>query len=322
MTIPHPVHPEHGAPSPRDHRVLRTMESFPKLGEFTQTQRETSNPPSTPTLVLPMKLSYPHSVRIRFPDLPGRKPSERQTTLAIRPEAQDKAHHLITITHSGTALYWAFMTGEGNVDTTPDWQNLPIPPEPGTAQSNRTHSKHRNQVAFDRYGLSTQDRATIADALKYVVIPALTQRAKGSRKQADANQMEAYANRIKLQIDEILRHAGQELKPTFHMATADFNTQACQFDLIPVTKDPPAPEYVPCPNMEDILSKLSPDIASKAANHLGRTPFARVYEDTTIWMIKPRQERYWTQAAALNDADIIFKDHMEAAQPAPGQQAP
>ena len=317
MTNPHPVHPEHGAPSPRDHRVLRTMESFPKLGEFTQAQQETDGILSTPTLVLPLKLSYPHSVRIRFPNLQGRGPSNKHTTLAIRAEVQEKAHHLLTVTHSHVALYWAFMTGEGQADAVPHWQDLPVPPGPGAPPPNSIHPKHRNQAAFQRYRFSTQDSATIADALKYVVIPALTQRAKGNRKQATPAHMETYANRIKLQIDEFLRHTGQELRPTFHMATAGFNTQACQFDLVALTKDPRAPEYVPCPNMEGILSKLSPDIASKAANHLERTPFARVYDGTSIWMIKPRQERYWTEAAALNDADIIFNDHMQADQPTP-----
>ena len=317
MPTPHPVHPEHGAPSPRDHRVLRTMESFPKLGEFTQAQQETDSVRSTPTLVLPLKLSHPHSARIRFPNLQGRAPSNKHITLAIRTEAQEKAHHLLTVTHSHVALYWAFMTGEGDAGAVPHWQDLPVPPEPGAPPPNNIHPKDRNQAAFHRYGFSTQDRATIADALKYVVIPALTQRAKGNRKQATPAHMQTYANRIKLQIDEFLHHTGQELRPTFHMATAGFNTQACQFDLVPVTKDPPAPEYAPCTNMEDILSKLSPDIASKAANHLGRTPFARVYDDATIWMIKPRQERCWTQATALNDADMIFNDHMQAAQPAP-----
>ena len=321
MTSPHPVHPEHGTPSPRDRRVLRTMESSPKLGDFTQNQQETANPPSTLTLVLPLKLSYPHSVRIRFPNLPGREPSGRQVTLAIRPDAQWKAHHLITIAHSSTALYWAFMTGEANADTTPNWQNLPIPPEPSPPPTNKIHSKNRNQAAFDRYGFSTQDRATIADALKYVVIPTLTQRAKGNRKQATPAHMETYANRIKLQLDEFLKHVGQELRPTFHMATPTSTIQACRLDLVPVTKEPATPEHVPCPSIKDLLDRLSPTIAEDAAQLLDQTSFARIY-DGAVWLIKPRQERYWTQAAALNDADMIFNDHMQADQPASGQPVP
>lgn len=321
MTSPHPVHPEHGAPSPRDRRVLQKMESFPKLGDFTQTQQEPEDPPSTPVLVLPIKLHHPHNVRIRFPNLPGRKPSERNTTLAIRPEAQGQAHHLITIAHSSTALYWAFMTSEGNIDATPRWEDLPVPPEPSAPQPNRTHPRNSSQVALDRYGFSAQHRATIADALKYVVIPALTQRAKGSRKQAGPDRMEAYANRIKLQLDELLKHTGQELRPTFHMATPDSPLQACRFDLVPINKDTAAPEHVPCSSINDLLDRLSPDTAEAASQLLEHTPFARVY-DSAVWIIKPRQERYWTQATALNDADAIFSDHMHAAHPAPKWDRP
>ena len=66
--------------------------------------------------------------------------------------------------------------------------------------------------------------------------------------------------------------------------------------------------------MEDILTRLSPQTAQAAADHLARSPYARIYDGLTTWIIKPPEERHWTQAAALNDADLIFQDHMEGEQ--------
>ena len=150
------------------------------------------------------------------------------------------------------------MTGEGSADTAPHWQNLPVPPQPAAPTPNRTHPKNRNQTAFHRYRFSTQDRATIADALKYVVIPTLTQQAKGNRKHASLSHMETYANRIKLQLDDFLKHAGQQLQPTFYIATPTSTIQARRLDLVPMTKDQATPAHVPCSNTKDLLDKLPP----------------------------------------------------------------
>ena len=317
MTLRQPAHAEHGIPSPRDLRVLQRMEYFPKLGEFTKPEEQSNtHRPGPPTLVLPAKLSHPHYVRIRFPDLPGREPSSKQTTLTIKPIAEKQSHHLLQTAHALSALYWAFMSTKGDTESQPQWQDLPIPPRTGISNPKKGQRTERDQVILNSYGFSQQDRATISDAMQYVIIPTLTGRSKGSRKQADPDRMEAYANRIKTQIDEFLKHAGQELRPTFHMATSGSTVQACRFDLIPAANDPAPPEYAACPSIEDLLRRLSPDIARRAADHLERTPFARVYDEAAIWLIKPPQERYWTQATALNDADIIFSDHMQAAQPA------
>ena len=319
MTLRQPAHAEHGIPSPRDFRVLQRMEYFPRLAEFTKPdEKSNTRRPGPPTLVLPTKLSHPHYVRIRFPDLPGREPSSRQTTLTIKPIAEKQAHHLLQTAHALSALYWAFMSTKGDPDKQPQWQDLPIPPRTGISNPEKGKRPERDHIILDSYGFSSQDRATISDAMEYVIIPTLTGRSKGNRKQADPDRMEAYANRIKIQIDEFLHHVGQELRPTFHIATSGSTVQACRFDLGPATKDspPPPPEYTACPSIEDLLRKLSPDLAGKAAEHLERTSFVRVYDGATIWLIKPPQERYWTQATALNDADIIFNDHMQATQPA------
>ena len=61
-----------------------------------------------------------------------------------------------------------------------------------------------------------------------------------------------------------------------------------------------------------------PNLAEATAHLLDQTTFVRIY-DGGVWVIKPKQEHYWTQAAALNDVDIIFHDHMQAGQQAPEQ---
>jgi hypothetical protein len=35
----------------------------------------------------------------------------------------------------------------------------------------------------------------------------------------------------------------------------------------------------------------------------------RVYLDVDLFILKPSEARYWSQACGLNDADVILADH-------------
>jgi hypothetical protein len=54
-----------------------------------------------------------------------------------------------------------------------------------------------------------------------------------------------------------------------------------------------------------ILSKLQSDIAP----YLNERRILRVYLDDDLFILKPSEARYWSQACGLNDADVILADH-------------
>ena len=308
-TIPVPT--EHGTPSPRDLRVLHRLRHLPTLGQYARKASHPQTPAvSAHTLIVPDSLSHPHFVRIRLPNLPGRPPTPGHTALTIKLKDRSQAQHLLTILHSNTALYWAFMTTRSAPDDAVDWLGLPIPPEPQSSRNNGPSRRDQEIRVLDAYAFSAQDRATIADALDYVIVPALTGRQKGNKKQAAPQQIEAYAHRIATQLNPFLRPADLQLKATIHLATADSTIQACRLDAVTSKQDNDT-QFATCSGLQDLLARLSTELTGPTAQHLARSSYARVYDGFTTWIIKPPQEKYWTQAAALNDADIIFQDHME-----------
>ena len=203
------------------------------------------------------------------------------------------------------------------------WPDLPVPPmkeadindqkTPDQKTPNREQTI-QEQTVRERYGFSTQDKATIADALRYIIIPQLTGQPQGHLEHAGLDQMEAYRAMMARQLNPILRHANLEIQATFHMAPQGGGTQACRLDFVPLTGALPKTRTAACPTLPDLLGQISPETAAATAAHLERTPFARVYDNMTVWLIKPPQERHWTITAALNDTDLIVQDHLKSPQ--------
>jgi len=63
--------------------------------------------------------------------------------------------------------------------------------------------------------------------------------------------------------------------------------------------------------IQDILGQISEHLRAKVADHLYVHRDLRVYDSATFWIIKPSESRLWSEAAALNDADAVVREHME-----------
>ena len=64
--------------------------------------------------------------------------------------------------------------------------------------------------------------------------------------------------------------------------------------------------------IEDILSEMAIHLQAEVADNLYVQRDLRVYDTDGFWVIKPAEARLWSQAAALNDADLIVHEHLEA----------
>jgi hypothetical protein len=56
---------------------------------------------------------------------------------------------------------------------------------------------------------------------------------------------------------------------------------------------------------EEYLEKL---VYNTTNQHLKITRVVRVYENNAIYLIKPKQVRYWLRSVAVRDADDTFSD--------------
>ena len=64
--------------------------------------------------------------------------------------------------------------------------------------------------------------------------------------------------------------------------------------------------------LEEALAMLSPALRMGILDHLSIQRNLRVYDGQSFWIIKPSEKRLWSETAALNDADAVVREHMEA----------
>jgi hypothetical protein len=266
------------------------------------------------------------------------------------------ARALNAILNSSLGLYLAFMKsvsfGWGNrrLIEVSDWLALPMPPladpeyrsafkvawdqllEVETSLSGiRSSSRNRpldswmaseaegqlEEAVFRMYGLSDQEIALVRDTIKYSIEPYLNRhRTKSwdSTPRASQFALESYGRRVCDQLNEILRYGDQELRATV-VDSQESRVQACRFVLTKRTGSAATVEYI-SGIASDYTDKLRHLLQDKLAEHLYVQRELRVYVDDGFWVIKPSEARFWSQVAALNDADIVLREHMDVGRTA------
>ena len=129
-----------------------------------------------------------------------------------------------------------------------------------------------------------------------------------------AEQLELYASCLLEQLNGVLRYTGLELKSTI-FAPTHTPIIACRFSVGPPL-DTAVVNRV-SGDVEDVLNQISYHLRSQVTDHLFVRRNLRVYDNEAFWVIKPAQSRLWTRAAALQDADVVIREHMETDVVAP-----
>lgn len=169
-----------------------------------------------------------------------------------------------------------------------------------------------DQAVYRLYGLSDQEITLIEDTIRYTIRPFLerTQRAGVPHLEPSKDDLERYARRLCSQLNSLLQYADIELGAT----TLTFGNRpllaACQFSVHPLGKGNRV-EHIQLDNISKMLDQLSEDLRSELADHLYTQRDLHVYQDSTFWIIKQAEIRQWSEAAAINDADAVLREHME-----------
>lgn len=169
-----------------------------------------------------------------------------------------------------------------------------------------------NEEVYTLYGLSDQEIILIEDTVRYTILP-LLQRKKTKYLQAMAEpvteQLVSYAKRVCLQLNGVLHHGNSELMATiFSISKASLSV--CRFSLRNKS-DAPLVITSQIAGIQDVLGQISENLRAKIADHLYVRRDLRVYDSNAFWIIKPSESRLWSEAAALNDADAVVREHMD-----------
>ncbi len=170
-----------------------------------------------------------------------------------------------------------------------------------------------NTEVYELYGLSEQEIILVEDTLKYTILP-LPQRKKTKghlqgTEEPTTQQLTKYAQRICTQLNGILHQGNSELAATvFDIQKVPL--RACRF-ILRERSDSPAVISSQVVGIKDIFEQISEHLRTKIADHLYVQRNLRIYDNKTFWIFKPNESRLWSEAAALNDADTVVREHME-----------
>jgi ribosomal protein S8 len=143
--------------------------------------------------------------------------------------------------------------------------------------------------------LNDIENIIIEDFLEYLLPFRLRQKSKAldNAKKPDLENFATYYCKV-------LNSVYKNLKPYGYLKTESFICCAFYFG-----DDKPTIDFGNQEKAEEYLEKL---VYNTTNQHLKITRVVRVYENNAIYLIKPKQVRYWLRSVAVRDADDTFSD--------------
>ncbi|NMG83677.1 MAG: N-6 DNA methylase [Methanosarcinales archaeon] len=255
------------------------------------------------------------------------------------------AHRINAIFNSKFALYLAFMLSRElgwyrNLIEPSDWRKMPLPEsifdldddswdevvtiENELCESWRSASplerKELEDSLFksvcDLYGLNENERIIVDDMIQYTIDLYLNRKkAKTTRrgiKSLTIGQLQRYADRLCRQLNSILKFEGKILIYTVYDIGGDSPLSVVEFKQVSQTKSNQKNSTKRVEGIEKLLIKISKNLQNQISERVYVWGHLRVYEREHLYIIKPSEKRFWSESAALNDADTVIRDHMGA----------
>ena len=247
------------------------------------------------------------------------------------------AHRINAILNTDFALYWTFMTGTDmgvgirNLIEMSDWDGIPMPSDILVSDSvlwkevdrlersivnfhsdrNATAELEEslNKAVLRLYSLSDQDSLQIRETARYSIASLLSRSSASAIEPPTSSLLSDYSRRVCMQLNDVLRYAETQVSATVFVFPASTPLRACRFALGPVTRETSV-EEIELPGVEELLAQISGHLRDQIADNLFIQRDLRVYDGATLWIIKPLEDRLWTESAALHDADSIVGEHL------------
>jgi hypothetical protein len=165
----------------------------------------------------------------------------------------------------------------------------------------------------DLYELNENERIIVGDTINYTLNHFLNRRKSiplRSTQHPTLDKLQKYADRLCKQLNGMLALEGKKLIYQLYEIDGDKSSlTVVEFEQISkTTAKVTKPKKVG--ELEDALIDLSQNIKREIVGGIYALIHPRVYDRERLYMIKPSEERFWSESAALNDADEIIRDHM------------
>ncbi|MFM6269082.1 MAG: class I SAM-dependent DNA methyltransferase [Dolichospermum sp.] len=245
------------------------------------------------------------------------------------------AHYLNGVINSSIASYFIFMTSsswgiERQTIMRQDLAQLPVP-EPnennerlitqiieieGRLRQSPSKSvekdlkKQLDKAVFDLYGLNDDERILVEDTTQITIDLYMNPEKSAALKKPKATELEAYTLSFMSVIEPFFDTLKERSIAADIFDIANTPLQVIKFSIVPY---PGREQIVQTIQAEDLITVLQ-SIAKQLPPQLGDRVFTRrnlkVYVGENIYIIKPRQLRYWSRSAGLNDADSVLLENL------------
>lgn len=256
------------------------------------------------------------------------------------------AYRLNAVLNSPAALYMAFLLSSAlgwdrrlidvgdwlqirlpntiaDLNATEEWQQVIIEEKWLRENWGRVPKKkideHETKL-FDEvyrlYGLPEQERILVEDTIRYTIDLYRKRNKRGVKPEAlkpnEVKDLNAYSSRFFQQINGILAYGG--LKLTATVFETGNNSPLCIVGFTQRAIDERYPDInvENLSGVEGVLQRISENLRSQVADNLFIRRDLRIYDGDHFYIIKPNQKRFWSESTALNDADVVVQEHMEA----------
>jgi len=175
------------------------------------------------------------------------------------------------------------------------------------------HKKAINELVFEIYGLHPVDQQLIRDTLEYGIeffnwSKRQNRKPQGAKpvKPPDRNMLEAYANIFTRTATSLLQIKNQTLNATVYENGAPLTVVS--FDLVSLDEERPVQILTSSGAMRTKLRELNELILERKTPSLYMRRHVRIYDGKQISLVRPSEQRFWTQSQARVDADAFLAE--------------
>jgi hypothetical protein len=183
-----------------------------------------------------------------------------------------------------------------------------------TTEPQETHRlKHSlDEAVFNLFEVNGTERTLIGDMIDFTLDLKIRRGASQAVKRPSINDLRSYARQTMSVIQPFLQTLnGQVMKATV------FDTGAGPLSVVKFSSvaSGQLSEILEHRSNDNDISALLASIANEMPQRIAECvytqPNLRIYAGETLYVVRPSQRQFWTQAAALSDADAILAEHLE-----------
>jgi hypothetical protein len=255
--------------------------------------------------------------------------------ISISQSSVSLAHYLNGVINSSVAFYFIFMTAsswgiERNTVMTQDLVQLPVPEPNEDNERLITHiieiegrlrqspsksvekdlKKQLDKAVFDLYGLNDDERILVEDTTQITIDLYMNREKSAALKKPKATELEAYTLSFMSVIEPFFDTLKERSIAADIFDIANTPLQVVKFSILPYPGREQVVQTVQAEDLITVLQSIAKQLPSKLADRVFTRRNLKVYVGENIYIIKPRQLRYWSRSAGLNDADAVLAENL------------